>query len=103
MPSEVGPAHRRRPVHARGLHAAVAVDRAGVDAAVVNKVRSGGDGGGAGRGQAGKTSFEKIAEGKVNAFFAERVLLEQLHVKTDTYRQNAKIKGRAAGRRRANR
>lgn len=28
---------------------------------------------------------EKIAEGKVNAFFAERVLMEQLHVKTDDY------------------
>jgi elongation factor Ts len=28
---------------------------------------------------------EKIAEGKVNAFFAERVLVEQLHVKTDDY------------------
>ena len=27
----------------------------------------------------------KIAEGKVNAFFAEKVLLEQLHVKTDDY------------------
>jgi elongation factor Ts len=29
--------------------------------------------------------IDKIAEGKVNAFFAERVLLEQLHVKTDDY------------------
>ncbi len=29
--------------------------------------------------------IEKIAEGKVNAFFAERVLMEQLHVKTDDY------------------
>jgi len=29
--------------------------------------------------------IEKIAEGKVNAFFAERVLTEQLHVKTDDY------------------
>ena len=28
---------------------------------------------------------EKIVEGKVNAFFAERVLMEQLHVKTDDY------------------
>ena len=28
---------------------------------------------------------EKIAEGKVNAFFGEKVLMEQLHVKTDDY------------------
>lgn len=28
---------------------------------------------------------EKIVEGKVNAFYAEQVLLEQLHVKTDEY------------------
>jgi elongation factor Ts len=28
---------------------------------------------------------DKIAQGKVNAFYAERVLLEQLHVKTDDY------------------
>ena len=28
---------------------------------------------------------EKISEGKVNAFYAERVLMEQLHVKTDDY------------------
>lgn len=29
--------------------------------------------------------IEKIADGKVNAFYAERVLMEQLHVKTDDY------------------
>lgn len=29
--------------------------------------------------------IEKIAAGRVNAFYAERVLLEQLHVKTDDY------------------
>jgi elongation factor Ts len=29
--------------------------------------------------------IEKIVHGKVNAFFAERVLMEQLHVKTDDY------------------
>lgn len=28
---------------------------------------------------------DKISEGKVNAFYAERVLMEQLHVKTDDY------------------
>ena len=32
-----------------------------------------------------------IAEGKVNAFYAERVLMEQFHVKTDDYGKNAKI------------
>ena len=29
--------------------------------------------------------IEKISEGKVNAFYAERVLMEQFHVKTDDY------------------
>lgn len=29
--------------------------------------------------------IDKIADGKVNAFYAERVLTEQLHVKTDDY------------------
>ncbi len=29
--------------------------------------------------------IEKIVNGKVNAFYAERVLMEQLHVKTDDY------------------
>lgn len=28
---------------------------------------------------------EKIVEGKINAFFGERVLMEQIHVKTDDY------------------
>jgi translation elongation factor EF-Ts len=33
----------------------------------------------------------KIAEGKVNAFCAEKVLMEQFHVKTDDYGKNARI------------
>ncbi len=62
----------------------LAIERSGVPADQVEKVRQ----------QAiemanaeGKPEqiVEKIAEGKVNAFYAERVLLEQLHVKTDDY------------------
>jgi len=62
----------------------IAVDRSSVPAAQVEKVR----------GEAVEIATEegkpeqiiaKIAEGKVNAFFAERVLMEQLHVKTDDY------------------
>lgn len=62
----------------------IAVDRSSVPAEQVEKVR----------GEAvevakaeGKPEqiIGKIAEGKVNAFFAERVLMEQLHVKTDDY------------------
>ncbi len=62
----------------------IAIDRAGVPAEQVDKVRM----------EAvemartdGKPEqiVEKIAVGKVNAFFAERVLMEQLHVKTDDY------------------
>lgn len=68
----------------------IAIDRSSVPTAEVDKVRS----------QAKEIALaegkkpeivEKIAEGKVNAFFAERVLMEQLHVKTDDYGKNAKI------------
>jgi elongation factor Ts len=68
----------------------IAIERSSVPAAEVDKVRS----------QAKELALaegkkpeivEKIAEGKVNAFFAERVLMEQLHVKTDDYGKNAKI------------
>jgi len=62
----------------------IAVDRSSVPSAEIDKVRT------QAREMAeaeGKPPpiIEKIAEGKVNAFFAERVLLEQLHVKTDDY------------------
>jgi elongation factor Ts len=68
----------------------LAIDRASVPAAEVEKVRS----------QAREIALaegkkpeiiDKIADGKVNAFFAERVLMEQFHVKTDDYGKNAKI------------
>ncbi len=68
----------------------VAIDRAGVPAADVEKVRT----------QAREVALaegkkeqivDKIADGKVNAFYAERVLMEQFHVKTDDYGKNAKI------------
>jgi elongation factor Ts len=62
----------------------LAIDRSGVPADEIEKVRQ------AAREAAtaeGKPSgvVEKIVEGKVGAFFGERVLLEQLHVKTDDY------------------
>ncbi len=68
----------------------VAIDRASVPAPEVEKVRT----------QARELAIsegkkeqivDKIAEGKVNAFFAERVLMEQYHVKTDDYGKNARI------------
>jgi elongation factor Ts len=68
----------------------IAIDRGSVPTAEVEKVRS----------QAKEIALsegkkpeivDKIAEGKVNAFFAERVLMEQYHVKTDDYGKNARI------------
>lgn len=62
----------------------LSIDRNGVPAEQVEKVRS----------EAIELAkeqnkpepiVEKIAAGKVNAFFAERVLMEQIHVKTDDY------------------
>ena len=62
----------------------MAIDRSGVPADAVKKVR---DDAAAMAIDEGKPPqiVEKIAEGKVNAFYAERVLMEQLHVKTDDY------------------
>ena len=68
----------------------LAIDRAGVPAEEVEKVR----------GLAIETAkadgkpeqiIAKIAEGKVNAFYADRVLMEQVHVKTDDYGKKTKI------------
>ncbi len=62
----------------------IAIDRSGVSPEQVEKVRS----------EAVEFAkaeekperiIVKIAEGKVNAFFAQQVLMEQLHVKTDDY------------------
>jgi elongation factor Ts len=61
-----------------------AISRGDVSAAQVEKVRNEAR-------EIAKTEgkpegvIDKIAEGKVNAFYAERVLMEQLHVKTDDY------------------
>lgn len=62
----------------------LAIDRSGVPADQIEQVR------GRAREMAldeGKPEqiVEKIVEGKANAFFSERVLMEQLHVKTDDY------------------
>jgi elongation factor Ts len=62
----------------------VAVDRAGIPAERVERVRNEAI-------EMAKTEGKpeqivaKIAEGKVNAFYGQHVLMEQLHVKTDDY------------------
>lgn len=62
----------------------VAIDRNGVPADQVEKVRA--DAEKQARDEGKNDSITaKIADGKVNAFYAERVLMEQLHVKTDDY------------------
>ncbi|MCH7808593.1 MAG: translation elongation factor Ts [Planctomycetes bacterium] len=62
----------------------LAIDRSGVSEEEVEKIRK--------RArelakEEGKPEqiIEKIVTGKVNAFYAERVLMEQIHVKTDEY------------------
>ncbi|RME40129.1 MAG: translation elongation factor Ts, partial [Planctomycetota bacterium] len=62
----------------------IAIDRAGVPAEEIEKVRSLAIEVAKNEGKP-EQIVQKIAEGKVNAFFAERVLLEQIHVKTDDY------------------
>jgi elongation factor Ts len=62
----------------------LAVDRASVPAADVDKVRAQAKEVATAEGKPAQI-VDKIAEGKVQAFFAERVLVEQLHVKTDDY------------------
>ncbi|MFQ5591821.1 MAG: translation elongation factor Ts [Phycisphaerae bacterium] len=62
----------------------IAIDRTGVPAEELEKVRA------LAREMAleqGKPEqiVDKIVQGKVNAFYAERVLMEQLHVKSDDY------------------
>ena len=68
----------------------LAIDRSGVPAEQIEKVRSEAIEIAKGEGKP-EHIIEKIAEGKVNAFYAERVLSEQMHVKTDDYGKNAKI------------
>ncbi len=68
----------------------IAIDRASVVAADVEKVRKQAREMAIAEGKR-EQIVDKIAEGKVNAFYAERVLMEQFHVKTDDYGKNAKI------------
>ena len=62
----------------------MAIDRSGVPADQVEKVRKEACEMAKEEGKP-EQIIEKITEGKVNAFYAERVLMEQLHVKTDDY------------------
>lgn len=62
----------------------IAIDRSGVPAEQVEKVRSEAIEIAQSEGKPEKI-IGKIADGKVNAFFGQRVLMEQLHVKTDDY------------------
>lgn len=68
----------------------LAIDRTSVATAEVDRVRAQAKEIALAEGKKPEI-IEKIAEGKVNAFFAERVLMEQIHVKTDDYGKNAKI------------
>ena len=62
----------------------IAIDRSGVPAEQVEKVRLDAISLAESEGKPAQI-IEKIAEGKVNAFYGDRVLMEQLHVKTDDY------------------
>ncbi|MGD2110102.1 MAG: translation elongation factor Ts [Phycisphaerae bacterium] len=68
----------------------VAIDRSGVPTDQVEKVRAEAVEVAKAEGKP-EQIIEKIATGKVNAFFSERVLMEQLHVKTDDYGKKARI------------
>lgn len=68
----------------------LAIDRSGVPQAEVDKVRSLAKETAIAEGKPAQI-VEKIAEGKVNAFYGEKVLVEQYHVKTDDYGKNARI------------
>lgn len=68
----------------------IAIDRVSVPAADVEKVRTQAREMAIAEGKK-EQIVDKIADGKVNAFCAERVLMEQFHVKTDDYGKNAKI------------
>jgi len=62
----------------------IAIDRTGVAAEKVEKVRNDAIEFAKSDGKP-EQIVEKIAEGRVNAFYGDRVLLEQLHIKTDDY------------------
>lgn len=62
----------------------IAVDRSGVPSEQVDKVRNEAVEMAREEGKS-EQIITKIADGKVNAFFGQRVLMEQLHVRTDEY------------------
>lgn len=62
----------------------LALDRSGVPSEQIDKVRKQAEEMAKEEGKP-QQIIEKISEGKVNAFYAERVLMEQFHVKTDDY------------------
>ncbi len=62
----------------------LAIDRTGVPAEELEKVRTLAREMAVAEGKA-EQIVEKIVLGKANAFYSERVLMEQLHVKTDDY------------------
>jgi len=62
----------------------VAIDRGGVSSQTVAKVREQAREMALAEGKK-EQIVDKIVEGKVNSFYGERVLMEQLHVKTDDY------------------
>lgn len=68
----------------------LAVDREGIPRDQVEKVQQEARAAALAEGKK-EQIVDKIAEGKVNAFCAERALMEQFHVKTDDYGKNAKI------------
>lgn len=68
----------------------LAIDRSGVPAEEVEKVRRIARETAAAEGKPAQI-IDKIVDGKVTSFYAERVLMEQFHVKSDDYGKNAKI------------
>jgi len=68
----------------------LAIDRDGIPKEQVAKVRDEARSAALAEGKK-EQIVDKIAEGKLNAFCAERALMEQFHVKTDDYGKNAKI------------
>lgn len=68
----------------------IAIDRSGVPTQHVEKVRNDAIEIAKAEGKPDNI-VPKIADGKVSAFFGERVLMEQLHVKTDDYGKKTKV------------
>jgi elongation factor Ts len=62
----------------------MAIDRSGIPAEEVEKIRGLAIEVAKAEGKP-EQIIEKIAEGKVNAFYAEKALMEQLHARSDVY------------------